>query len=210
MNERDDQDAMPQRQWLSALADGELQAQDIDQALRALEGDAQGREAWHAYHVVGDVLRGGDAAGSARTLAFAQRVRARLESQPAADVTPPVAAGLETQSARRAGAAGVLIQAANDSAWRWKLLAAVASVVAIAAVAWTALGGLAPGDTAGALASRATSGTDLAQGGTERARMLRDPRLDEFLAAHRQMAGSTALSAPAAFLQDAAYERSGR
>jgi hypothetical protein len=41
--------------------------------------------------------------------------------------------------------------------------------------------------------------------------MIRDPRLDEFMAAHRQLAGASGLQMPAAgFLRNAAFEGSSR
>jgi sigma-E factor negative regulatory protein RseA len=36
--------------------------------------------------------------------------------------------------------------------------------------------------------------------------MLRDPRLDQLLAAHRQLGGATALQAPSGFLRNATFE----
>ena len=36
--------------------------------------------------------------------------------------------------------------------------------------------------------------------------MLRDPQLDELLAAHKQFAGSSALQSPAGFLRNATFE----
>ncbi len=36
--------------------------------------------------------------------------------------------------------------------------------------------------------------------------MIRDPRLDEFLAAHRQLGGASALQMPAGFLRNATFE----
>jgi len=40
--------------------------------------------------------------------------------------------------------------------------------------------------------------------------MLRDPRLDELMAAHRQLGGHSALQVPAGFLRNATYEGAGR
>jgi sigma-E factor negative regulatory protein RseA len=42
--------------------------------------------------------------------------------------------------------------------------------------------------------------------GSERGAMIRDPRLDEFLAAHRQLGGASALQMPAGFLRNATFE----
>ena len=40
--------------------------------------------------------------------------------------------------------------------------------------------------------------------------MLRDPRLDELLAAHKQYGGATALQMPAGFLRNATFESPSR
>jgi sigma-E factor negative regulatory protein RseA len=40
--------------------------------------------------------------------------------------------------------------------------------------------------------------------------MIRDPRLDELLAAHRQLGGASALQAPAGFLRNATFEAPAR
>ena len=40
--------------------------------------------------------------------------------------------------------------------------------------------------------------------------MIRDPRLDELLAAHRQTGGTTALQMPAGFLRNATFEAPAR
>ncbi|MFA9219196.1 MAG: sigma-E factor negative regulatory protein [Sphingomonadaceae bacterium] len=41
---------------ISALADGELADSERELAFAALDS-AEGRAAWHAYHLIGDVLR---------------------------------------------------------------------------------------------------------------------------------------------------------
>jgi len=46
--------------------------------------------------------------------------------------------------------------------------------------------------------------------GDDRAVMLRDPRLDELLAAHKQAAGASALQTPAGFLRNATFEGASR
>ena len=97
-------------------------------------------------------------------------------------------------------------RAANDDLFRWKLLAGVASVAAVAAVAWSVAG-----------SARAPAGPELAavqprsqpavvQTGTPGQGMIRDPRLDELLAAHRQFGGASALQTPAGFLRNATFE----
>ena len=43
------------RRWLSALADG--QADAAEPACGLWRDDAAARQTWHAYHLIGDVLR---------------------------------------------------------------------------------------------------------------------------------------------------------
>src|SRR5207253_395023 len=90
-------------------------------------------------------------------------------------------------------------EAANDGSFRWKLVAGAASFAAVSAIAWTLIG-TAPGRPDGAqlAASRTAGGTVLTS--SERGVMIRDPRLDEFMAAHRQLGGAT-LVAPAGYLR---------
>ena len=47
-------------------------------------------------------------------------------------------------------------------------------------------------------------------GGFVAAGVVRDPRLDAYLAAHKQFAGTSALGVPSAFMRSAAVENSGR
>jgi len=97
------------------------------------------------------------------------------------------------------------ITAANDPNFRWKLVAGFASLTAVAAVAWTAATtlGMKPEQPQMAAITGAP-GTVLAAG--ERGTMLRDARLDELLAAHRQLGAASALQTPAGFLRNATFE----
>jgi sigma-E factor negative regulatory protein RseA len=44
------------REWLSALADGELQGQELEQALNALQRDPKLQESWRHYHLIRDAV----------------------------------------------------------------------------------------------------------------------------------------------------------
>jgi sigma-E factor negative regulatory protein RseA len=71
------------RQWVSDLADGRLDAAALDRACRAWADDAEARRAWHAYHLIGDVLRSEDLAADARhDAAFLEGFRQRLAAEP--------------------------------------------------------------------------------------------------------------------------------
>jgi sigma-E factor negative regulatory protein RseA len=80
---RDEHEAQARQQLLSSLMDGDADASTTLEACAAWRGDPKARADWHAYHVIGDVLRtpeltparGGDAA-------FVQVLRARLAAEP--------------------------------------------------------------------------------------------------------------------------------
>jgi sigma-E factor negative regulatory protein RseA len=110
-------DAMPYepRQWLSALADGRSDALPPGTAL--WRDDADARQAWHLYHLIGDVMRSDELASApARDAAFMATLRTRLAAEPVPLAPQP----LQTPVARRLG---------------WRAPAAVAAgFVAVAAM----------------------------------------------------------------------------
>jgi sigma-E factor negative regulatory protein RseA len=71
------------RQQLSSLMDGDLPDDAAAGACALWRQDAQSRQDWHAYHLIGDVLRSDDlAAAPARDEAFLQALRLRLADEP--------------------------------------------------------------------------------------------------------------------------------
>ena len=112
-------------------------------------------------------------------------------------------------------------EAANASVFRWKLVSGFASVAAVAAIGWSVLtAGLGGQSGAGGseFAKLAQSQPQIpsqppsvappvaAQAGDAGGVMLRDPRLDAFMAAHKQFGGASALAQPAGFLRSASYD----
>jgi sigma-E factor negative regulatory protein RseA len=188
-------DNMRTEELISALADGQLHGEAFARGVEAAAGDAAAREAWHTYHLIGDVLRSGEYAAGTAPSAFLGRLQLRLqEEHPVAPATPsPV---VVTQGHAAA-------QAANDTSFRWKVVAGFASLAAVAAVGWTVVGSPAGKPEQGQLAA-VPPGTVLAD--TQRGVMIRDARLDEFMAAHRQLGGASALQMPAGFLRNATFE----
>jgi sigma-E factor negative regulatory protein RseA len=177
---------MQTQELISALADGQLRGEAFARGVEAAALDPVAREAWHTYHLIGDVLRSGELAAGTMPTAFLSRLQLRLqqEQRTAAAAQQPA----QAEPAPRQ-------EAANDASFRWKLVAGFASLAAVAAIGWTVVGGL---------AGKPEQGTVLA--GSERGAMIRDPRLDEFLAAHRQLGGASALQMPAGFLRNATFE----
>ncbi len=180
---------MDNHELISALADGQLEGEAFAQGVQAATSDAGGREAWCAYHVVGEILRTGCAHAGTPPQAFLARLQRRLEEE------QPVFAPVASRQVARP-----LRASAND--WAWKLAAGVASVAAVAAVGWNLWGAGAPGATQAQLAA-APASTPVVEASA--APTMRDPRLDMLLAAHRQFGGATALGT-SGFLRNATFE----
>lgn len=203
---------MDRREMLSALADGQLHGDELSDAL-AYTAHTEGHATWQLYHLVGDVLRSPDLAHPSSP-DFMARLRDELAKESPSAFT-------ETQ-ARVTVVAPAMEGAANASVFRWKMVAGFASLAAVAAIGWTSLEALqGPGRTGGGqlvLAPQSSPGSNGAvapvvavadaDGGTQV--MLRDPRLDELLAAHKQFGSTTALQMPAGFLRNATFETPGR
>jgi len=100
--------------------------------------------------------------------------------------------------------------AANDGAFRWKMVAGVASVAAFAAVGWSVLAtGASPAFTTPAqlaISPQQSGDSVTVLTRAEPGVMIRDPKLDELLAAHRQFGGASALQSSAGFLRSATFE----
>lgn len=174
---------------MSCLMDGALDDVALDQALARMADDEKARAQWATYHLISDVLRSpGEPAGELSS-SLVLGLRDRLQGVHFDDVTP-VAAPVQVQVPR---------EASNDALFRWRWVAGLASVAAVVAVSW-------------GLVSREAnlSGAQLAQGGSLQQPvstvMIRDPQLDELLAAHRQLGGNTALQHPSGFLRNATFD----
>ena len=91
-----------------------------------------------------------------------------------------------------------------------KLVAGLASFAAFAAVGWSVLvpaGAPAPGGAPQlASAGQPASAPAAVAGRSDAGVMLRDPKLDELLAAHRQFGAASALPMPAGFVRNAAFD----
>lgn len=189
----DARDKMNNQEMISALADGQLAGEELARGVQAAAADPRAREAWCAYHVVGEVLRTGRASAGSSPEAFLARLQARLSEETVTAAPQPVA----VVRAER--------QAAND--WQWKLVAGVASVAAVAAIGWNMAGPLAGGAQQPQLAAAPATAPAVAEAS---APMIRDPRLDALLAAHRQYGGATALGSTSGFLRNATFESPAR
>ncbi len=201
---------------VSALADGELGGDEFAAALDWLAADAHSRVSWHAYQLIGDVLRAGEGMPGAHELAFSKRLGQLLMQEPGW-VTQPDATNMVAGGAVSAGIVGLFDgdrQVANEARFEWRWLVSAASLAAFAIIGWqtwNAWPDLAP---AGELAAVALPDVEpgpgmqrlASVGGAEPALMIRDPQLDALLAAHRQSGVASAFHAPTGFLRNATFD----
>lgn len=201
LSEVDDGVSLPEQ--LSALFDGECSVRQTQALTVAYAESAELRQTWASYHCIGHALRAEREAPA--NPAFVAGVMARIARE---EVRPAPAQPLGQATA---GGAGVIApatadEAANDAVFRWKMVAGLASLVAVAAVAWQMVA--APSSAAGPQLAQvpAAGQAPLQAVVTPQGVMLRDPQLEELLAAHRQFGGMSALQMPAGFLRNATYE----
>jgi sigma-E factor negative regulatory protein RseA len=207
-----------QAEDLSALVDGELHDSGVAGACMRWRSDASSRATWHAYQLIGDVLRSEDlASDAARDAAFLSALRGRLAAEPTILAPQPLAA---------ASAASVRADAvAVRRRWSWAAPSAVAAgFVAVAGVLVVTRNPApaAPEQTAAGLVSASGSGAVARPVLVEAApsadpqsyvatgQLIRDAGLDRYLAAHKHFAGSAALGVPSAMLRNATVDAAGR
>ncbi|WP_296490048.1 sigma-E factor negative regulatory protein [Rhodoferax sp.] len=229
--------SMRNTELVSALVDGQLRGDEFSNALAQLDASSEARQSWHAYHVLGDVMRTGQSTASAKDADFVMRLRARLQ-QEAAPLALHPAGDLLADNARvsdtQARTAPRLVSA-NDNAWR--LVVGLASVAVVGVMAWQGFQdsgsqgaqlATAPVAAPATAAQPAPSSATLASMGDLSATpsrdgagkneptvsaapvMIRDPQLDALLAAHRQFGGTSALQMPTGFLRNATFEEGAR
>lgn len=189
---------------MSALMDGELEGEALADALRfAQEDDVLAT--WEIYHLVGDVLRSPELAAGAHSPLLG-KLREQLAQEPS-----HVREASNLVSEMPVAPAQVEVPAANASVFRWKMVAGVASMAAVAAIGWSSLDTLRNGGSQLAAAPAAGAAPVVAVSeGAGQPVMLRDPRLDELLQAHKQFGSTSALQMPAGFLRNATFEEPSR
>lgn len=191
------------RERLSTVMDGEADDAAVDALCRAWRDDADVRATWHAYHLVGDVMRSQELARSPGNDAeFLQRLRDRLADEPVVLAPQPVSRPVPAPRAlalRRWMAPGAIAAG----------FVAVAGVLVVSRMA-------APGQPDGASGApvlaapqpaldavrRASVGAGAAAlGGATAASsaalpMIRDPEIDRYFRAHREMQGWAGAAVP--------------
>jgi sigma-E factor negative regulatory protein RseA len=205
-------------QALSELLDGELSHDELA-GLCADWRRAEVRSTWHAYTLIGDVLRSEELASDAgHDAKFMQALRGRLANEPV--VLSPVA----TRQPPPALVAPDSL-AANGLRTPWRRMKAPLAVAAGFAVVMGAMLALRPPETVNSpiaalppdlVVSQASAPLlsdkplrfEVAAESLARpvGPIVRDPRLDSYLRAHQEFSGSSALGASSGFLRNAAAE----
>lgn len=213
------------RQEVSALVDGELSADGVRRICAAWREDPSARETWHAFSLIGDVMRSEDLASSgAHDARFLLDFRARLLAEPVV-LAPEAGLATAATTGGRAASDSAGVHRGNGRSWGVPAAVAAGFLAVIGVMLATQLpprvGGestsLAVAPTETPVASSASTSqittsvqqSDLSLAGTELVfdgQVIRDARLDGYLLAHKQFSGSSVLGAPSGFLRNAAAE----
>lgn len=170
------QDDEHTRAWLSALVDGE--SEDAERACGRWRDDADLRRDWHAYQLIGDVMRSDDLASHAgRDAAFLAGIRARLAAEPVVLAPAPQAAPTRRRQhwvLPAAAAAGFVV---------------VAGVLVVARMnpAASPAGEMVARDIAAPVPANVMTGD-------VQPVMLVDPAVQEYMRAHRSVGGTLVMS----------------
>jgi sigma-E factor negative regulatory protein RseA len=192
------------RLLLSALADGDASESECSQAFQAWREDEDVRSTWHAYQLIGDVMRSEDLASApASDRDFLEALRARLADEPV--VLAPPAAAVEAPAVQPAVANAGRGGSASLLRGRWQGPAAMAAgflvVIGGLNVLRPAVHGGAADPAALALASPTASAVAPAAA-TAQAKADAE-QLAPYLAAHRQSTMNGFFPMPGADLRNA-------
>jgi sigma-E factor negative regulatory protein RseA len=221
MSDRTDPTLQQSLEDLSALSDGQIDAAGATRVAARWRECEETRRSWHAYHLIGDVLRSEDLADAARDEAFLQSLRGRLALEPV--VLAPAASELNDQPSHIAPVA-MAGGGATARRRRWGAPVAVAAgFMAVAGALMVTRVAEQPAGPEAALVATATGDTRHVKADAGPARvaapepilvvngeLVRDAQLDRYLSAHKQFGGNTALGVPSGFLRSATYEAPNR
>ena len=164
---------------ISALMDGELDGPQAEREIARLKSDIALREYWATYHVIGDAMRGQAVLSSD----FSSSLSQRLAAEPTV-LSPYRSSRQFKRSATYA-------------------LSAAASLVAVAFVAWVAVGPNA------SVTQQATLTPAVApvQAGASLASVSSDGHMNEYLLAHQGFSPSTAIQGLAPYIRSVSATR---
>lgn len=185
---------------ISALVDGQLQAQELAGVMADMEVTPELVSSWHVYQLIGDVMRSEELAVGAHDLGFLTRLQAKLLQEPVPMPLAPKPRDLQMATA-----------SANADVFRWKWVSGVTLSALVAVIGFGLWNQPSQPQFQASLVSPPVS--DVVQASSVQVPqpvMLRDPQLDALLAAHQQLGGHSALQMPSGFLRNATFERSAR
>lgn len=196
---------------ISELVDGRLSGIDFSQTVDFISQDESYLEVWHRYHLIGDLMRGQSSAADGFNGHFLAGIRTRLAND------PPIPSTLLQVSGDGVVSKPLAKKASNDTTYRWRMLAGVASLAAIVSIGWNLVVGAGVADAARlaesasansvqAVVSKPNDAANAANAAAPAPVMLRDPNLDALLAAHKQFGGTSALQMPTGFIRNATFE----
>jgi sigma-E factor negative regulatory protein RseA len=209
----DDLNSISNAERISALMDGELSPDECKHLLGEVLEDTQSINTWHAYQVVGDVLRSPELAPNQSEMAFLKKLEQRLSQEPQRPFVVPDEELSSALKFDRSARFDIEKPMANAPVFRWKVLAGAACLALVAVMGGGLWNQAEVGGGGGEVANVKpvlSAQTVVVAAESPVGPMLRDPRLDELMAAHRQLGGHSALQVPAGFLRNATYEGVGR
>ena len=188
-------------QTLSELMDGELAPGELAGVCAAWQQDDEARACWHAYHLIGDVLRSDNlAAPAVRDELFLQALRSRLALEPVPEAPAPwLAAVLPAAPADFAVLQASPVAPARRRAGAWLMAPAALAAGFMVVAGVVVVSKLTQPEPAAA--------PQLAQSSPAAGALVRDARLDRYLAAHRSLGNGLAPAGGAERTVQIVYEQ---
>ena len=210
------------RERLSVIADGEADDDAVRRACAQWRDEPAAATLWRDYHLIGDVLRSDDlASDAAHDAQFLEALRGRLALEPTVlappGANPDEAAPASMLRSRRSWVAASAVAAGFMAVAGVLVVTRAPDAARPAASQGMAQAGPQSGSIVPASASAAPLEPALSTFPFETSRvqvatdqLIRDARLDQYLKAHQQFSGTSALGAPSAFLRSATSDASNR
>ncbi|MFM2059349.1 MAG: hypothetical protein RLY71_3734 [Pseudomonadota bacterium] len=203
------QPAVEDVEALSALVDGEAAEAGLIRTCRHWRHDERLRRDWHAYHLIGDVLRSEELADhSAADERFLQTLRARLAQEPAvlAPLLPTAEPAPEVSTATTGATQVLTLPGRRAGLRRWGApigIAAGVMLVASAVMVTRPDSQPSSGMVAAVTQPAAPQPGPMAQPDRQRAQAA---QFDPYFSAHQQFQNATAIGPASSFLRSATYE----
>lgn len=193
------------RSWLSGLADGEADGPASQAACAAWREREDMRQTWHAYHLIGDVLRSDELARpAAHDADFLAKLRVRLADEPVVMAPMPLPEPAPVPMSGQAAGNAAAGRRSGRVQWLFPAAAAAGVMVVAGVLVLTRLGAPDAADAgvlqAGAPAATVSPGAPNFAAG---AAMIRDAQLDAYLNAHQSARGNSAMALPGTGLRNA-------